>query len=137
MNSAKISEKIAHLAKQFNVRTPTVCLHCKVVSTHVIFSSIMIIIFDTRKEAIIDKVMTDDVVLHLWSLCVPDAEQNISYNLLKKIVELYVKIRGFAFASSCVELYKQANKKPYPRRKHYEVNSIHPVHSSARLKIIQ
>ena len=61
MNSAKISEKIAHLAKQFNVRTPTVCLHCKVVSTHVIFSSIMIIIFDTRKEAIIDKVMTDDM----------------------------------------------------------------------------
>jgi len=66
--------------------------------------------FDTRKEAIIDKVMTDDYVLHLWSFCVPDAEQSISNTLLKKIVELYVKIRGFPFTSSCVELYKQTSK---------------------------
>jgi len=40
--------------------------------------------FDARKEVIIDKVMTNDDVLYLWSFCVPDAEQSISNILLKK-----------------------------------------------------
>ena len=30
--------------------------------------------------------------------------------LLKYLIELYVTVRGFAFASSCLELYKQSQK---------------------------
>ena len=37
--------------------------------------------------------------------------------LLKHIVELYVTVRGFAFASSCVELYKQAQKTTFAKKK--------------------
>ena len=32
--------------------------------------------------------------------------------LLKQIVKLYTTIRGFAFVLSCLEIYKQAQKKP-------------------------
>ena len=73
--------------------------------------------FDARKQQIIEKVVTNDDVLHQWSFCVPDAEESISNTLLKKVVELFVNIRGFAFASSCVELYKQANKKTLSKKK--------------------
>ena len=52
------------------------------------------------------------MILHQWSFCMPDAEESISNILMKKVVELFVNIHGFAFASSsCAELYKQANKK--------------------------
>ena len=73
--------------------------------------------FDARKQQIIEKVVTDNDVLHQWSFCVPDAEESISNVLLKKVVQLFVNIRGFAFASSCVELYKQANKKTLSKKK--------------------
>ena len=37
--------------------------------------------------------------------------------VLKMMVELYVTIRGFAFASSCIELYKVAHKKKLQKSK--------------------
>ena len=73
--------------------------------------------FDTHKDKIIEKVATNADVLHLWSFCVPDADKSVSHTLLRKVVELYVNIRGFAFASSCVALYKQANKKTLSKSK--------------------
>ena len=73
--------------------------------------------FDARKQQIIEKVVTNNDVLHQWLFCVPDAEESISNVLLKKAVELFVNIRGFAFASSCVELYKQANSKTLSKKK--------------------
>ena len=48
--------------------------------------------------------------------------------LLDMIIELYVTIRGFAFANSCMELYKQLKKltlqkSKATRRKIYESES--------------
>jgi hypothetical protein len=45
----------------------------------------------------------------------PDDEHALS--IFKIVVELYVTIRGFAFAKSCVELYKQATKKQTAKSK--------------------
>jgi len=73
--------------------------------------------FDTHKDKIIEKVATNADVLHLWSFCVPDADKSVSHTLLRKVVELYVNIRGFTFSSSCVELYKQATKKTLSKSK--------------------
>ena len=73
--------------------------------------------FDTYKDKIIEKVATNADVLHLWSFCVPDADKCVSHTLSRKVVELYVNIQDFAFASSCVALYKQANKKTLSKSK--------------------
>ena len=37
--------------------------------------------------------------------------------LLKYMVELYVTLRGFAFASSCLEMYKQSQKTTITKQK--------------------
>lgn len=41
----------------------------------------------------------------------------VSSFLLKEIVELYVTVRGQAFVSSCMELYKQAHKKTVQKKR--------------------
>lgn len=74
-------------------------------------------VYETKKAQIIEKVMTNDDVLHQWSFCMSDAGENVSNAILHKVVELYITIRGFAFASSCVELYKQSSKKALSKKK--------------------
>ena len=39
-----------------------------------------------------------------------NADSSIGMELLHQISELYVTVRGFAFASFCLELYKQCSK---------------------------
>ena len=74
-------------------------------------------LFDARKQQLIEKVISNDDVLHQWSFCVSDAEESIANVLLQKVVELFLNIRSFAFASSYVGLYKQANKKTLSKKK--------------------
>ena len=50
-------------------------------------------------------------LLFEWCLIAVEADDDISTSVLEKIVELYVTVRGFAFAKSCMEMYKQAKKK--------------------------
>ena len=45
-------------------------------------------------------------------------------------VELFVNIHGFPFASSCVELYKQANKKTSSKKRRCALNSTHHKYAS-------
>ena len=40
-----------------------------------------------------------------------EADDDISTLILEKIVELCVTVQGFAFAKSCMEMYKEAKKK--------------------------
>ena len=46
-----------------------------------------------------------------WGLIAFEVDSDIAMLVLRKTVELYVTVRGFAFAKSCLELYKQAQKK--------------------------
>ena len=71
---------------------------------------------ESTKSQIIDHLTNNGDVLFQWCLltaCIPDSAASL---LLKKIVELYVTVRGFAFASSCVEMYKQQTKQPLQRK---------------------
>ena len=46
-----------------------------------------------------------------WSIVAADMNKKVGDELIKLIVEEWVKIRGFSFAGSWLELYKQRNKK--------------------------
>ena len=61
---------------------------------------------DTAMKALLK---SDD--LFEWCLIAVEADDDISTLVLEKIVELYVTVRGFAFAKSCMEMYKQVKKK--------------------------
>ena len=70
-----------------------------------------------RKSNIIDAIVGDDVVAFYWCLACVEAEEEEKKELLFRIVDLWVTIRGFSFARSWMEMYKQANKKGTQRVK--------------------
>ena len=72
---------------------------------------------DGTKKKIMDKILGDEDLLFQWCFVVRtvvDIEH--SEVLLTKITELYLTIRGNAFASSCLELYKQASKQTLQKK---------------------
>ena len=63
------------------------------------------------KEKIIKSIVENEEVLFEWCMISSDADKPESNELLHMIVELYVTIQGFSFASSIVEMYKKRSKK--------------------------
>lgn len=61
-------------------------------------------------ENVCGEVLEDDDVLFHWSIVSGDWEEEEAEQLLKQIVNLYVTIRGFAFAKAWVEQYKSSTK---------------------------
>ena len=73
---------------------------------------------DSTKTEILDGLLKNEDLLFQWCFIARTAVDNDSSPiLLKLIVELYLTVRGFAFASSCLELYKQAHKKTLQKKK--------------------
>ncbi len=66
----------------------------------------------TYSEGVKNKIL--DAILSLMTSSLDD---NISTMILRKMSELYLTIRGFAFASSCLELYKQQHHKKTQKSK--------------------
>ena len=56
-------------------------------------------------------ILEDETVKFHWSQLTSDIDETISKKVLDKIVSHYVTITGFSFASSFVELHKQAQGK--------------------------
>ena len=56
-------------------------------------------------------------VLFQWCLFGADLDNTEGKELLEMIAKLYVTTRGFSFASSGVELFKEENKKTLQKRK--------------------
>ena len=56
-------------------------------------------------------------MLFYWSIVACNWEEEESVALLALVTDLYVTIRGFAFVSSCMELYKQEQKKTTQKSK--------------------
>ena len=74
----------------------------------------------SKKSAVINEVMQSDNVLFYWIICQADFEvdnDDVCETLLKMITELYVTIRGFAYANIWMEKYKQAKRKTTQRSK--------------------
>ena len=52
-----------------------------------------------------------------WDIIAAEMEEEVSTAVLNKLIELYVTVRGFAFATSCLELYKQAYQTTLQKKK--------------------
>ena len=72
---------------------------------------------ESSKQLLVDELLKNDDLLFEWLFCSSQMDNETGMLLLKYIVELYVTVRGFAFASSCVELYKQAQKTTFAKKK--------------------
>ena len=62
------------------------------------------------KQRLSETILTDDDVRFYWCLLsaeIGDAEGEV---LLKMIVDLFITVRGFSFAKSVMEMYKQEKK---------------------------
>lgn len=64
---------------------------------------------ETRTELQV-KITSNDDVKFLWSLVSAGWEEEEGQALLEQIVDLYVTVSGFSFASGWMEKYKQAQK---------------------------
>lgn len=69
------------------------------------------------KQLLINELLKNDDLLFEWLFCSNQMNNETGMLLLKYIVELYVTVRGFAFASSCLELYKQSQKTTVTKQK--------------------
>ena len=73
-------------------------------------------LLESTKSQIIDHLTNNGDALFQWCLLTAHIPDSAASLLLKKIIELYVTVCGFAFASSCVEMYKQQTKLSLQRK---------------------
>ena len=70
--------------------------------------------FDHLKE----EILTDEEVLFHWAIVSANWDEEESTPLLPMIVQLWVTIRGFAYANGWMENYKKSVQKTKGVRKH-------------------
>ena len=68
-------------------------------------------------EHITTAITENEDVLFLWSLVSADWEDSSASELLQMVVNQWVKIRGFSYASAWVEQYKVAQKQTTQKSK--------------------
>ena len=69
---------------------------------------------EKRKERIVEDLVRSEDVQFYWLIVgaeFDEEDRDVHSELLKRIVELFVTIRGFSYASAWLEKYKQENKK--------------------------
>jgi hypothetical protein len=71
----------------------------------------------STKENVMKAIMENGDILFYWSLLSDVVDDKSGALVLKMIAELYLTVRGFAFASSCLELYKQQHRKQIQKSK--------------------
>ena len=69
------------------------------------------------KDRIVTTVQEDEDVLFYWSLVSSNWVEEATQSLFSLIVQHWITIRGFSFASSFVEEYKKAQKKTLEKSK--------------------
>ncbi len=65
---------------------------------------------DSTKKTILDAIMSNEDLLTLWGMSTGHYGEEVSQEVLRRLSEMYLTVRGFSFASSCLELYKQQNR---------------------------
>lgn len=68
-------------------------------------------------QEIVDSLMSNEDLLFQWCFCATDLQDETARGLLKQIVELFVTTRAYGYTLSCLEIYKNANKKTLSKRK--------------------
>ena len=66
---------------------------------------------------VVGSILTNEDVLFHWCMVCCDVPEELSNELLKRIVELWTTLRGFSFAKSYMEMYKRTTKKILQRSK--------------------
>ena len=72
---------------------------------------------DHKKAIILNALLDNDDLKHQWAQIATGEDENVTSDLLKQIIQLYLTIRGFAFARSCLELYKRHHSKRLQKSK--------------------
>ena len=72
---------------------------------------------DHKKAIILNALLDNDDLKHQWAQITTGEDENVTSDLLKQIIQLYLTIRGFAFARSCLELYKRHHSKRLQKSK--------------------
>lgn len=67
---------------------------------------------ETTKKKILEAVLKNDELLFEWTLITTDADDSVGMEVLQRICELYLTVRGFA-----LEMYKQRSKKQVQKSK--------------------
>ena len=62
-------------------------------------------------------IIEDDNVKFLWCMISADWEDECADTLIEMIVRQWVKIRGFSYASACVEMFKTVQRKTLEKSK--------------------
>jgi len=75
-----------------------------------------------KKAKIIEQLMGNENLLFQWCFCTNDLPTEFSIPLLKQIIELFMTVHGHGYASSCLELYKERNKKTLSKKKALRTN---------------
>ena len=70
-----------------------------------------------REQVSTEIIKEDDDVQFQWVMVPCGMEEEVSNNILESIIDLYVTVRGFSFASSILERYKKAEKKATQKAK--------------------
>ena len=68
------------------------------------------------KAALVESITTDEDLLFYWSISA-EWEEKEEQILLWMVIDLWVTVRGFSFAKSMLEMYKQAQKKTVQKSK--------------------
>lgn len=71
---------------------------------------------DSTQSQIMSAMVSNEILQSLWKSTITIEDEN-SATLFKMISELYLTIRGFAFAKSCLELYKRREKRQLGKSK--------------------
>ena len=80
--------------------------------------------YEGLKVKILDDIKCDEVLFQ-WCLLMTELDDDLAVKLRDMIIELYVTIRGFAFANSCMELYKQHKKQTLQKSKAIRRTVLH------------
>ncbi len=84
------------------------------------------------KATVTSAILKNEDVLFLWSMVAAEWEEEESKLLLQMIVDLWVTIRGFSYASAWVEKYKLVNKRTVQKSKGVRKGLVSTKNSTAK-----
>ena len=76
------------------------------------------------RQRLIDAVCNNEDVLFHWCMLTAESEETHAQTVFEMLVSMWITVRGFAFASGFVEMYKQQRKKGLQRSKALRKNII-------------
>ena len=72
---------------------------------------------DNMKQKMLEHLLHHGDVLFQWCFLTTSVSDSVASLLLERIIQLYVTVRGFGFATSCLEMFKQNMKQSLQRKK--------------------